>query len=317
VAFDGNGNMATLVNAADATLAAQYEYGPFGEVIRASGPLARANPARFSSKFQDDESDLVYYGYRYYDSSAGRWVNRDPAAERGGLNCYSFTGNSPGSYVDLLGLCKVCGKGRGRWRVSIDALDSEVVGTPHRDLANWFIDDVFNRSYLGYGITSQPLTKAEPFVGWNSEQATFSGEVVPPNTLFASHYPFFVEFDIDESDGPCSLGVLEAGHRDIVFSDGNIRKGPTELRYTEPNQTVRKAELKKPAGCCGTRLIYIDAPGSFGFKGTDSQFGFGFSLATSIFVHVLDASDVSVANPYHVDVQLNVDFSGKILLAKP
>jgi hypothetical protein len=44
---------------------ARYEYGPFAEVIRATGPLAKANPFRFSTKHQDDESDLLYYGDRY------------------------------------------------------------------------------------------------------------------------------------------------------------------------------------------------------------------------------------------------------------
>jgi len=82
-AYDGNGNVAALINAADGTLAANYEYGPFGEVIRATGPLARVNPIRFSTKYQDDESDLLYYGYRYYKPSTGTWPNRDPLEELG------------------------------------------------------------------------------------------------------------------------------------------------------------------------------------------------------------------------------------------
>jgi RHS repeat-associated protein len=61
----------------------QHEYGPFGEVIRATGPMAKANPFRFSTKFQDDESDLVYYGYRYLNTGTGRWVSRDPINEVG------------------------------------------------------------------------------------------------------------------------------------------------------------------------------------------------------------------------------------------
>ena len=39
--------------------------GPFGELLRATGPMAKANPFRFSTKYQDDETDLLYYGYRY------------------------------------------------------------------------------------------------------------------------------------------------------------------------------------------------------------------------------------------------------------
>ncbi|MGB4091891.1 MAG: RHS repeat-associated core domain-containing protein, partial [Ruminococcus flavefaciens] len=77
-AYDGNGNITALVKASDGTVSARYEYGPFGELLRATGPMAKANPFRFSTKYQDDESDLIYYGYRYYSPSTGRWLNPDP-----------------------------------------------------------------------------------------------------------------------------------------------------------------------------------------------------------------------------------------------
>lgn len=103
-AFDGNGNLAALVNAADGTVAANYEYGPFGEVIRATGPMAKANPIRFSTKYDDDESDLLYYGYRYYKPSTGTWLNKDLFGESGGANLSSFIGNDPIDETDYLGL---------------------------------------------------------------------------------------------------------------------------------------------------------------------------------------------------------------------
>lgn len=78
VAHDGNGNVTALVNATDGTVSAQYEYGPFGELLRATGPMAKANPYRFSTKYHDDESDLLYYGYRSYNPNLGRWLSRDP-----------------------------------------------------------------------------------------------------------------------------------------------------------------------------------------------------------------------------------------------
>ena len=49
--YDGNGNVTTaLTKASDNTIVAQYEYGPFGELIRATGPVAFANPFRFSTR---------------------------------------------------------------------------------------------------------------------------------------------------------------------------------------------------------------------------------------------------------------------------
>ncbi len=57
--------------------------GPFGEVLRATGPMAKVNPFRFSTKYQDDETELLYYGFRYYSSSTGRWISWDPLSESG------------------------------------------------------------------------------------------------------------------------------------------------------------------------------------------------------------------------------------------
>ena len=59
---------------ANGAVAAQYEYGPFGELIRATGPMAKVNPFMFSTKFYDWETGLYYYGYRYYNPSTGRWL---------------------------------------------------------------------------------------------------------------------------------------------------------------------------------------------------------------------------------------------------
>ncbi len=58
----------------------------------------------FSSKFFDPESGFSYYGYRYYNSSAKRWLNRDPLGEVGGLNIYNFVYNCPIALVDPTGL---------------------------------------------------------------------------------------------------------------------------------------------------------------------------------------------------------------------
>jgi RHS repeat-associated protein len=119
VAYDGNGNVSALVNAGDGTLLAGYEYGPFGEVIRQTGPMATANPFRFSTKYDDDESDLLYYGYRYYKPSTGTWPNRDPiqelgfannnqmevsAEENGEGNLYRFVDNDSIDFGDDFGL---------------------------------------------------------------------------------------------------------------------------------------------------------------------------------------------------------------------
>ena len=97
------GSIASVAQLRDAR-STRDDYGPFGELIRASGSNARLNPFRFSTQFQDDESDLVYYGYRFYNASTGRWLNRDPLEEGGGVNVYGFVGNNGVSQFDVDGL---------------------------------------------------------------------------------------------------------------------------------------------------------------------------------------------------------------------
>jgi len=107
VAYDGNGNVAALVNAGDGTLLANYDYGPFGEVIRASGPMAKLNPFTFQTEYYDWETDKYYWKNRFYDPSPGRWLSRDPAEESGGLNLYGFVGNDPVKFIDPYGFERI------------------------------------------------------------------------------------------------------------------------------------------------------------------------------------------------------------------
>lgn len=90
--YDASHNVIGLYNASGA-LDSAYEYDPFGRSVTATGTYAAANPFRFSTKYTDNETSLVYYGYRYYSPLLGRFINRDPIGEEGGINLYAFCGN--------------------------------------------------------------------------------------------------------------------------------------------------------------------------------------------------------------------------------
>jgi RHS repeat-associated protein len=112
----GYGNIGTMIGQVSANL----EYDAFGREVRVSsltvpptgtppglvagGLYADALPFHFSTKFTDPESGLNYYGYRFYDARDGRWLNRDPIAESGGVNLYGMVGNNVTSSLDVLGL---------------------------------------------------------------------------------------------------------------------------------------------------------------------------------------------------------------------
>ncbi|MFA0288588.1 MULTISPECIES: RHS repeat-associated core domain-containing protein, partial [Vibrio] len=56
-----------------------------------------------STKRSDFTSGIVYFGYRFYIPSLGRWLNRDPLQEQGGINLYAYVNGDPLGYVDLDG----------------------------------------------------------------------------------------------------------------------------------------------------------------------------------------------------------------------
>jgi len=99
--FDGIGNTVALVSAADGHPRAQYEYGPFGEIIRESDAVVGSNSIMWNGKYMDHETNMSYYGCRYLKD--GRWINRDVINENGGVNLYEFANNNPIVNYDSLG----------------------------------------------------------------------------------------------------------------------------------------------------------------------------------------------------------------------
>jgi RHS repeat-associated protein len=119
--YDGNGNVSEYL-AADGTVAAHFEYDPFGNIVKDSystGFNATSFTYKFSTKPLDAETGLYYYQYRYYDPVTGRWPSRDPIEERGGINLYGMVLNNPIYLADLLGLsmhpAATMGEIRGLW----------------------------------------------------------------------------------------------------------------------------------------------------------------------------------------------------------
>ena len=82
------------------------EYFPFaGTALWTVRSEAQANnkTIRYSGR-ERDATGLYYYGHRYYQSWAGRWLSADPAGAVDGLNLYLMVRNNPITFKDALGL---------------------------------------------------------------------------------------------------------------------------------------------------------------------------------------------------------------------
>ena len=105
--YTTNGNVRGYWEIDTDALVAEFEYGPFGELLKATGGKAEKHPFRWSTKYEDTQTGLVYYGYRFFDPELGRWLNRDKIGEKGGINSYGFIKNQPLHSIDLFGLLKL------------------------------------------------------------------------------------------------------------------------------------------------------------------------------------------------------------------
>jgi RHS repeat-associated protein len=132
--YDGKGNVGAVVDSAQSVVAS-YRYDAFGRLMTKSGTLDQ--PFQFSTKRYLADVGLNYYGYRFYSPSIGRWVNRDPLGEMGGINLYGFVQNNPFNLFDPWGL-EDLGQQIGnqvQWWVDNSSIE-EVLNDPYHPI-NW------------------------------------------------------------------------------------------------------------------------------------------------------------------------------------
>lgn len=81
------------------------EYDPWGKVSRSEGNVDPTH--RFTGQELDSESDIHYYGGRYYHQALGRFISPDPFVQDPNdpqnVNRYSYVLNSPQNYIDPSG----------------------------------------------------------------------------------------------------------------------------------------------------------------------------------------------------------------------
>ncbi len=164
--YDANGNVKMLMDKNSDEISATYQYTGFGDILNMDGSIDdKINPYRFSTKYFDSDIQMYYYGYRYYNPKAGRWLNQDPIEEMGGLldlkvktfreisgsfiewnHPYLFVSNNPINKVDLFGLltwdsCK-----------QKTQPSSNGCGPEDPDWLNWLVPEGFFPSLGGYNF---------------------------------------------------------------------------------------------------------------------------------------------------------------------
>jgi RHS repeat-associated protein len=85
----------------------RYTYDLYGKTT--TNHLSGSVDATFgyAHYFVHQASGLLGAVGRFFDSITGRWINRDPMTETGGINLYGYVGNDPSNATDPMGLCGV------------------------------------------------------------------------------------------------------------------------------------------------------------------------------------------------------------------
>jgi len=81
-----------------------YEFSGYGEDLSGKDSL---NAFRFEGGiggWTDNDSGLVLFWHRWYDSLDGKWINEDPTRQSGGINLYEYSFNLPTTLFDATGL---------------------------------------------------------------------------------------------------------------------------------------------------------------------------------------------------------------------
>ncbi len=82
---------------------AHSAWGRVTETQRDRAAKRVGSPFRLLGQYADDETELCYTRYRYFDADVGRWCSPDPLGIHGGEDIYAFNG-APTTSVDPLGL---------------------------------------------------------------------------------------------------------------------------------------------------------------------------------------------------------------------
>jgi RHS repeat-associated protein len=100
---DSVGNITALMDSSE-NIVGRYLYGPSGNILAMSGPMAFANVMRSFSEPVHPLSGLLHLPFRDLNTRLPMFLTADPLGEAGGIPLHSFVHNNSVNHFDPFGL---------------------------------------------------------------------------------------------------------------------------------------------------------------------------------------------------------------------
>ena len=86
-------------------ITSRMDYTAYGETETKLTPkIGMAPDYRYAGLYYHEQSELYLAAYRAYAPEVGRWINRDPIGEDGGINLFGYVNGDPVNKTDPFGL---------------------------------------------------------------------------------------------------------------------------------------------------------------------------------------------------------------------
>ena len=205
---------------------------------------ATDNPFRFSTKWFDNDTGLGYWGYRWYGPGMGRWINRDPIEEEGGINLLVFVFNDALNGADYLGSSTLSFCERKAFRVGFElprvlSTTDSVSGVE----TTYLYDDLGEQiGQTRHGVTSASETDYQYINGewWRvATQRTYAGAVTSSVSTTRQQLTGLSDALRSRSVGIAANGTITT--QTSVFNPQTLELTTTHQRdIAEPSVSVSK-----------------------------------------------------------------------------
>ena len=189
------------------------------------------------------QAQAVLFWARPYDPNLGRWIQRDPIGERGGINLYDYVGGNPVNEIDPLGLAWLTfiNENYGKPRFGSDKPDKLFMTIWVSDNSN----DDFQQAQDFSGDHS--WDSALGMVGGVKMGGRFTEPLLPTRTICKSKGVEISHYYRSGDHGPAHLHIEGGGPSTKIGQNGNPLDGSPELSATqkqvvqENKSAIRKA----------------------------------------------------------------------------